>query len=372
MCKETVQNQRMKISSYSMYGFAAVFSSFASVADAQTMRCTEHDVTQEIDRAIEARRHNGQEQAAYARLQTLWNVCPSPRVQVQLALAEQDLGHFGDAYVHLRQALSVDNDAWIRPRRGALATALDEITAHLPRLSPLCNVVGAELRVDDRRVGTLPLAVPEVLTQRHVTLEVRAPGYEILRVELHLADGEIFRTLLTLTRTPALVPVAPVDSPHVIPEVHSSPPNRTRSIIAYSALGLGAIAGALSLWQTAAWVTEATNSRDATVTQPDEFGAWARFQLVSNTQGRLPGSTVCDLAAASTTQDALEVSALCSTHRQHAALALGFGLTSVALIASGVVLLVTTPSQTHTPRQALRVGPWIGSTFQGATLVTEF
>jgi hypothetical protein len=341
MCKETVQNRRMNISSHTRYGFVAAFLFSASVANAQTTRCTDREVTQEIDRAIEARRHPGQEQAAYTRLQTLWNVCPSPRVQVQLALAEQDLGHFGDAYIHLRGALAVDHDAWIQTRRGALAVALDEITAHLPRLSPLCNVVGAELRVNDRRVGTLPLTVPEVLTQNHVTLEVSAPGYETLRVELHFADGEIFRSLLTLTRTPQPAPVAPVEPPHITPVLISPPPDNTRSIIAYSALGLGAVAGALSLWQTATWAGEATDSRNASVTQPGEFGAWARFQIVSNTQGRLTASTVCDLAAASTTQDAMEVSTLCSAHRQHAALALGFGIASVALIATGVALFVT-------------------------------
>ncbi|MEZ4405626.1 MAG: PEGA domain-containing protein [Polyangiales bacterium] len=116
----------------------------------------------------------------------------------------------------------------MRSQRERLERALRDVEQHLPRLSPQTNVPGAELRVDGVLVGRLPLSTPWVLASGSGVLELSAPGHRSLRRTVSLAEGEVFREMLTLspessavavdaTRTSAAAerPTAPVVSPSV-------------------------------------------------------------------------------------------------------------------------------------------------------------
>jgi hypothetical protein len=328
--------------------------------------CPERTVNQEIDRAIEERRR-GREDAGFRRLQGLFERCPSPRTLAQLALAEHGLGRLREAYVHLRDALAREDDPWIATRRGPLRSVLAEITLRVPRLAPTCTVPGAELRVDGVLVGTLPLVTPWVLPQATVVLEVSAAGFRTDRQTVTVPDGAVWRESIVLAPE-AAVAVVPVAPPVVVapPAAASS----ARRAVGWGAVGLGAVFGAVSIWQAVAWSGQADDSRRATVTQGNSLGAWARFQRDANPGGRLSSSTVCDLAAASPTADGQGAASLCQENTQHAALAIGFGVAAGALAVTGVVLLVTGGSAEATP--AVQVGAWLGDGVRGARIEGHF
>lgn len=338
-------------------------------AAAQPAPCSDRAVALEIDRAIEERRR-GREEPGFRRLEALWRRCPSPRTLAQLALAEHGLGRLREAYIHLRDALASEGDPWITTRQGPLQSVLTEIALRVPRVAPACPVPGAVLRVDGVEVGTLPLPTPWVLARGAAVLEVAAPGYLTAQRAVTVADGAVWRESIALERE---APVAVA----VTPPVALPPPPPTasplRRVLGWGAVGLGAVFGAVGVWQGAAWSAQGDDSRRATMTQAGPLGAWARFQRDANPTGNLSASTVCDLAAASRTADGVGAATLCQDNARTAALAIGFGVASAALVATGVVLLVTGRDAAEPSRApGVQVGAWLGEGVAGARVAGSF
>ena len=158
--------------------------------------CSEPEVDREIERALDQRTRN--RELAALHLRALVGRCPVPRVRAQLGLEEEIAQHWRDAYPLLRDALASSNDAWVTSQRVRLERALHDVEQHLPRLSPQTNVPGAELRVNGQFVGRLPLPSPWVLIGGSGAVELSAPGHQVFRRTVSLADGEVFREMLTL------------------------------------------------------------------------------------------------------------------------------------------------------------------------------
>lgn len=337
-----------------------------SAADAQTA-CRDAEVSAEIDRAL-ADRRGGRLLPAFDRLNALLRRCPSPRVRAQLALAEQSLQRWRDAYAHLTEALAATQDPWISARRPALEEALRELRERLPRLSPQTNVPGAELFVDGVSAGALPLATPRALPGGSATIELRAAGHRTLRRAVSLADGEVFRELLSLE--PDAQPPPIIAPPHP-PREASVTGGGAQRVIGWSAVGVGAVLGGLGVWQAIEWTAQGSESTAATAASAGDLGAWARFEDEANPDGRLSSQELCDRSRASASPNAAGVRSLCDSNAQHAALALGLGLGGAVVAVAGVVLLVTAP-RGRAEHRALRVGPWLQANVVGATAGTEF
>lgn len=332
--------------------------------------CAPAEVDRQVNASVDLRRRN-LDLAGFEILRDLWQRCPSPRVRAQLALAEQGLGRWRDAYIHLREALDAPPDAWTTSRRSALLGALGIIRGHLPQLDPLSNVLRAELRVNGERVGTLPLREPLVVADGHATVEVSAPGYRTLRRELTLREGEVFRESLTLTREavvatqpPPPVPVSPVRPPPL------TQPTSAQRAVGWTVLGAGVLLGGLGVWQWLAWRAQGDDTRGATPQSPGDLGAWARYELAANPAGDLAAASVCDRARGDVTADAAGARNLCDENARHAAMALGFGIGGAVLAVTGIVLVSTAPSRRE--RTAWRVGPWMAGGVRGASLRVEF
>jgi hypothetical protein len=148
----------------------------------------------------------------------------------------------------VRAALAVTSDACVTARRAQLETALREISEHLPRLSPQCNVADAVLVFDDMTIGMLPLSEPHVLPTDVARIEVRAPGYRSAQRAISVPEATVFRELFTLVRdTPAAV-VAPPTVP--LPTATMPPPAAVRgapSRFPYRAVGLAGVIGEVIL-----------------------------------------------------------------------------------------------------------------------------
>lgn len=184
-------------------------------------------------------REQGDDLGAFGEFQRAYQLAPEPRVKAQIALAEQALGRWVDAAAHLREALGGTSDPWVQRNRTALEESLRVISQHLGRLRIDGGVAGAEVRIDDVAVGTLPLTAPIELRAGSAALSVRADGYYSLsrRVEIP-AEGEA-REQITLVSVPTNLPPPPPPPPVVV-----RPVNHTARTVGWITLSTAALVGA--------------------------------------------------------------------------------------------------------------------------------
>jgi len=153
----------------------------AQASDAQSL----------LDAGVAARRA-GHDEEALALFTRAWDAGQLPRARAQMGLAEQALGKFVDAELHLAEALSW-RDAWIDERRATLEEALTSVRARLARLEVRVEQPGAQLRVNGRAVGALPLAQALVLLPGTVAVSVSAPGFATSTRTVEVVAGQLSR-----------------------------------------------------------------------------------------------------------------------------------------------------------------------------------
>ncbi len=334
-------------------------------AAAQPRECVERRVDREVDRAAEERLA-GHGLEAFNRVTALLARCPSPRVRVQVALAEQSLRRWQDAYLHLREAMA-STDPWIVAHREPLSRALSEVTAHMPQLAPRTNVPGATLRVNSLAVGTLPLATPFVLVRGAATLEVEAPGYLPVRRAVTVGLDEVFQELLPLEPAPAApaAPIAPI-APAPSPRPAGTPPLR---VAGWVTVGLGAVLAGLATWQGLQFASISSASERAAATDPEPYRGWFLYSAQTDPAGRLSADALCARAQTDTqTPNAAQARAVCGEADTARALTLGFGIGGAALLVAGVVM-VALPAR-RAPSVAL--SPWVAPGLGGAALRVAF
>jgi hypothetical protein len=193
-------------------------------ADAQhTHRaCRERTIEHELDRADRLTARNST--LALLHLRALSERCPTPRTEGALALALVAARQWREAYERLTHVLTTANDEWVIAQRVVVENARAQCVEHLPRLSPQTNVPGAVLRVNGTDVGTLPLAQPHVLATGAAAIELTSDGYVPIRRTVSLAEGEVFREMLTLVHAQAPQESAPPPSRAVAtPQTNADP-----------------------------------------------------------------------------------------------------------------------------------------------------
>ncbi len=195
-------------------------------------------------------RRAGRDAEALATFREGLDACPSARMRVQLAWAEQAMGLWVAAAEHLRAALTEDVP-WITERRARLEGDLAVIERHVGRLEIMGGVEGAEVRLDGSPAGTLPWTQPRALPAGVVRLEVRRAGYYPVSREVTLTAGQVTREQVEMRpEPPAPVETRPVTTPVVVTAPPVTPPirprvpapPRTRRVVAWSLAGGGALA----------------------------------------------------------------------------------------------------------------------------------
>ena len=148
-------------------------------------------------------RRQGKDTEALDDFRRAFALDPSARNRAQVALAEQALGHWLDAEADLAKALEATGDPWIVRNRGLLESGLESIRSRLGWLEVTADVPGAEVWVNDARVGTLPLDHPIRLEAGSAVIEIRAAGYAPARRTTAIEPGGRAREAVHL------VPLAP-------------------------------------------------------------------------------------------------------------------------------------------------------------------
>jgi tetratricopeptide (TPR) repeat protein len=199
-------------------------------------------------------REQGKDDEALKLFVRAQELAPTPRALAQRALAEQALGNWIQAEIHLSQALAVADDPWITRHRQALDGALAVIGEHLGYLQVNGGVAGAELRLDGRLAGTLPLSSPLRVVTGRPLLEVTLAGYYPVRREIAIRPGSLSTEAIELVPAPVQQPtshqVAPASqgasaqaSTREVSSVRTLPP-----VVFWAATGVTAVLGGITVW----------------------------------------------------------------------------------------------------------------------------
>lgn len=154
--------------------------------------------------------------------QKAYDLVRNPRTAGQLGLCELSLGYWIEAEQHLNEALAIPGNPWVEKNRASLDSSLKHARDNIGEIAITGAPVGAEVYVNSRTVGRLPLQKPLRLARGVVDVELRAPGYVTSRRSLNVAAET---TTLDMRLESERTPIVNV-SPHPEPQ----PPERLREI----------------------------------------------------------------------------------------------------------------------------------------------
>lgn len=127
----------------------------------------------------------------------------------EMGSCELRVTRWADAEAHLREALALPDDEWVRRHRGDLVTWLAEAQSHVGRLMLTGGVPGLEVRVGDRAVTPWPMTEPMALPPGPTAVEASAPGYRTWRRTLEVTGGNTVSEVIGMEREPVMEPSAP-------------------------------------------------------------------------------------------------------------------------------------------------------------------
>lgn len=152
---------------------AFVFAAHLPVAQAQTKSANEPLILEGI-----ALRKKGRHQEALRKFREAHKLEATPRASAQLGLCEQALGQWVEGEDHLEEALKASNDPWISKNLPVLEESIGRARDHIGRVEVIGSPDGAEVAVNGRTMGTLPLTEPVRVAEGNVDIEVRKMGFK--------------------------------------------------------------------------------------------------------------------------------------------------------------------------------------------------
>jgi hypothetical protein len=179
-----------------------------------------------IDRGLNLRRQ-GKPTEALELFERANAEAPSARAIAQVGLAEMSLHRWIDADTHITAALSRHDSDWIEnPKtRETLQKALADVGRHLGRLR-IEGTSGAEITIEGRLVGRLPLAGSVAVNPGAIRIRATAPGHQPFDVDVVATAGEEIVAKTELVPIPVAVP--PLGPQSLPPPAPASPPEDHR------------------------------------------------------------------------------------------------------------------------------------------------
>ncbi len=244
------------MSRWSAMALVAAIGLLSAVSRAYAARAYGPEEEALIRRGIEFRKALD-DLAARAEFQKAYDLTHSPRAAAQLGLAEFALGRWEDADAHVGEALRVPSDPFITKYRGELEESLATIKSHIARVDVVGEPTGAEVFVNGRGAGQLPLGGPVSVSAGQVDVELRAVGFKRQSRTVTLAPGQYQRMAMRLEREgdsglalqgKAKLDVGPTNGSAPTGTTDSPPSNTPRAagssssvhaVAKWSALGLG-------------------------------------------------------------------------------------------------------------------------------------
>jgi hypothetical protein len=182
---------------------------FAGVARADPAE----DAAEELIRkGVELRRQR-KDLEAYDYFRRAHELRPTPRPTAQLGLVEYQLGRWVDAERHLDEAVRSTDHPWIQQNRATIDEALATVRTHIAFIELRGSPAGAEVEVNGRKVGKLPLADLVKAGEGYAEVLVTAPGHTPVRRTLNLQAALTQQLFVTLESIGAGSPPGPTAGP---------------------------------------------------------------------------------------------------------------------------------------------------------------
>jgi hypothetical protein len=156
-------------------------------------------------------RHQGQDAQALPYFEGAYRLSRNPRTAAQLGLVKMALGYCVEAERLLGEALAVPDHPWISRNQVTLEKTRAGARKSIGEIAVTGTPAGAEVLLNGRSAGHLPLAAPLRLDKGLVELQVRAPAHAIFTRSFTIAGGE-HETIVV-----ALVPLAVAPPPAAPP-----------------------------------------------------------------------------------------------------------------------------------------------------------
>lgn len=122
-------------------------------------------------------RHQGHDAQAVPYLENAYKLSRTPRTAAQLGLVSMALGYWVDAERYLDEALGDPDNPWVATNRHTLEAARGRVRGFVGDLTITGDPDGAEVLVNGKLIGHLPLAKPVHIGKGVVEVALRAPGY---------------------------------------------------------------------------------------------------------------------------------------------------------------------------------------------------
>jgi hypothetical protein len=172
----------------------------------------------------------------------------TPRVDAQIAIAEQALGRYIDAEVHLAEVLQAKDDPWVKKNHAALEQSLVAVRSELGSLIVGGKPKDARVSLDGQQVGTVPMNRPIRLRKGPLWVDVTKLGYVGKNQNVQIVPGKLTAIEVDLREIPnpeSAKPPPPPKPPLIPPD-----PDHTTRTDAWTCAGIGAlmIAGGSYFW----------------------------------------------------------------------------------------------------------------------------
>ena len=174
-----------------------------------------------IRQGVELRAQKKDERAL-PMFEKAYQVSRSPRTAGQLGLVEMALGYFVDAEKYLGEAVASPDHPWVAKNLPTLKAQLATAKSQIGELYIIGEPAGAEVVVNGKSVGRLPLSGPVRLDKGRVDVQVRAAGYLPTSDSVTMVGGKREDRSYRLQRE--AVAVAPPPPPPVAAPPAIAPP----------------------------------------------------------------------------------------------------------------------------------------------------
>jgi hypothetical protein len=151
-------------------------------------------IRQGVDLRVKGRDHE-----AVGFFQRAYDLEQSPRTAGQLGLAEMAMGYWLAAERHLNESLASRGHPWVMKNRAQLELTVKEVRKNIGELEVTGTPVGAEVIVNGKTEGVLPLGGPLRVAEGQAQLVVRAPGFQERLVPVTISGGKREQVAIVLS-----------------------------------------------------------------------------------------------------------------------------------------------------------------------------
>jgi hypothetical protein len=319
-----------------------------------------------IRKGVELRR-DGHDQRALPLFQKAYDLAHTPRTAAQLGLVEMSLGYTLESERHLVEGLASPRDLWIRKNKAVLDSALRRVRASIGELAIDGSPEGAEVWVNGKLAGRLPLSEPVRVPEGAASIELRAPGRNPLSRSVNVGAGKRHQITIALEASAAAAPTTPpalraeppavkvaesapaappVSPPDSAADTPASGPQASSALRpAAWILAAGAVAGVgFGVAETAIWRSRVKDFDNHIGPQPDNPLVTDRTNC--GTGDRNHGGTGC--------------AALYDRMQTSRTLAIaGYAVGGAMAIGAAVLFLTSTTPAQETASHAMVCAPWV-------------